>query len=170
MLGLIAFLALGVAAAAIALECLAQSHERRPGVPCGSSTMLADDLVSRATCSGVRAVELVPSDGETIYRAEIDGTILELATTISPAAAMDVAREFATRGAGARFPQRLVAETPAGRVPLTIDLRRNAFGWVVTLRRELAEGRPPPPLAYARPRRRVHRAGAPVVVRPSICW
>jgi hypothetical protein len=150
MLVVIAALLIGVVLGGCLLESLSASPPADPSPPYGSAAVLADDLMARAAAWGVSAVELVPTRDSAICRTEIDGTVADVGTTIGRCAAIGVAREFATRADGRPFPHRLVAQTEAGRVPLTIDLRRNAYGWVISLRRELRDDAAPPPFTYTR--------------------
>jgi hypothetical protein len=167
MLGLIAMLLIGGVIGALVIENLASSPPAAGRPVCGSGAMLADDLIARAIAPGVRGVELVPTGDRAIYRTETDDAVVDLGTPVGGPVAVEIAREFATRAGAGQFPQRLVVGTAAGRVPLMLDLRRNPYGWIISLRR-FADDPPPAPFTYTNLKRRtvsmphaVSRVGRP---------
>jgi hypothetical protein len=120
-----------LAACAVTPACTAP----RAGAPAGRGAALADELIERGAAQGVDVVRLAPGPERALYRAELDGAVLELATNVEPRVVEAVAREIATRLQRSPVPHRLVAHTDDGDVSVAVELGRTRLGQTVTLRR-----------------------------------
>jgi hypothetical protein len=92
---------------------------------------LLAELLRHAAESNADCVQLVPQADCVIYRATVDGAVVELRTNIDVASVAQLARELAHRAHVGIAPERVVAFDRAQEIPLELSFRRSRTGWVL---------------------------------------